>query len=120
MTLRPMNPAGDILPVSSASEMCTGPEAVGWLAYLLMKIFRGDWWEDFEEGCEILELLQRNRISSGNLSLLSSAISAYLGKTPGVLDVQDAEITLNGHQATYSCRLITSEETIPFSTELYL
>ena len=86
------------------------------MAYLLMKLFRGDWWEDQEEGCEILELLRRNRISSGNLSLLSSSISAYLGKTPGVLDVQDAEISLDGHQATYTCKLITEEEPVSFST----
>ena len=118
MTLRPMDDTGDILPVSFASKMCSGADAVGFLAFLRLKLYQGDWWEDEEEGCDILELLRRNRISSGNLSLLSSSISNYLAQTPGVLDVRDAEISLSGHVASYSCKLITGEGEIPFSSEL--
>ena len=118
MTLRPIDDTGDILPVSSASKMCSGVDAVACLAFLRLKLYQGDWWEDEEEGNEILELLRRNRISSGNLSLLSSSLSAYLANTPGVLDVRDADISLNGHQASYSCTLITGEGSRSFSAEL--
>ena len=120
MTLRPMDDTGDILPVSSASRMCSGADAVGFLAFLRLKLYQGDWWEDEEEGNEILELLRRNRISSGNLSLLSSSISNYLARTPGVLDVRDADISLNGHVASYSCQLITEDGSLPFSAEMIL
>ena len=118
MTLRPMDDTGDILPVSFASKMCSGADAVGFLAFLRLKLYQGDWWEDEEEGCDILELLRRNRISSGNLSLLSSSISNYLAQTPGVLDVRDAEISLSGHVASYSCQLITGEKAVDFSASL--
>ena len=120
MTLRPMDENGDILPVSSSSRMCSGANAVGHLAFLRLKLYQGDWWEDEEEGCGILELPRRNRISSGNLSLLSSSLSAYLAETPGVHDVQDADISLNGHLASYSCTLITGEGELPFSSELMI
>ena len=120
MTLRPMDDTGDILTVSSASRMCSGADAVGFLAFLRLKLYQGDWWEDEEEGNEILELLRRNRISSGNLSLLSSSISAYLAETPGVLDVRDAAISLSGHVASYSCQLITGEGAVSFSSELMI
>ena len=118
MTLRPMDETGDILPVSSVSRMCSGPSAAGILAFLRLKLYQGDWWEDESDGCEILELLRRNRISSGNLSLLSSSLSAYLAQTPGVLDVRDAEISISGHLASYSCKLVTGDGEAPFSAEL--
>ena len=118
MTIRPMDDTSDILPVSSATKMCSGADAVGFLAFLRLKLYQGDWWEDEEEGSEILELLRRNRISSGNLPLLSSSISNYLAQTPGVLDVRDADIAFNGHIASYSCKLITGEKTIDFSASL--
>ena len=118
MTLRPMDENGDILPVSSSSRMCSGANAVGHLAFLRLKLYQGDWWEDEEEGCELLELLRRNRISNGNLSLLSSSLSNYLAETPGVVDIQGAEISLNNHLATYTCQLITEEDPVPFSSEM--
>ena len=120
MTLRSMDENGDILPVSSSSRMCSGANAVGHLAFLRLKLYQGDWWEDEEEGCGILELLRRNRISDGNLSLLSSSLSSYLAETPGVLDVQNADISLNGHQASYTCQLITGHEAVPFSADLVI
>ena len=120
MTLRPMDENGDVLPVSSSSRMCSGPSAVGSLAFLRLKLYQGDWWEDEEEGCGILELLRRNRISSGNLSLLSSSLSSYLAQTPGAMDIRNAEITMNGHLASYSCQLITEGEAVPFSADLVI
>ena len=120
MTLRPMDENGDILQVSSSSRMCSGADAVGHLAFLRLKLYRGDWWEDEEEGFELLELLRRNRISSSNLSMLSSSLSSYLAQTPGVVDVRNAEITMNGHLASYSCQLITGDEAVPFSADLVL
>ena len=120
MILRPMDDTGDILPVSSASRMCSGADAVGHLAFLRLKLYQGEWWEDEEEGCNILELLRRNRISTGNLSLLSSSISSYLAETPGVLDIQDADISLNGHLATYSCTLMTGDGELPFSSDIMI
>ena len=120
MTLRPTDDAGDIWPVSSSSRMVSGAEAVGRLAFLRLKLFQGDWWEDEGVGTDILELLRRNRITANTLSLLSSSISSYLAETPGVLDVRDADISLNGRIASYTCTLITGEGELSFSSELMI
>ena len=43
MILRPVDASGDILPVSSSSDLLSGPEAVARLAAYKLSLLKGDW-----------------------------------------------------------------------------
>ena len=56
MIFRPVDEAGDILPVLSASDLLTGARAEAELVRNRLKLLTGEWWENPEWGNGILEL----------------------------------------------------------------
>ena len=109
MLLRPVDSAGDVLPVLSLSGLLSGPEAVARLAYDRLNLYAGDWWENTGKGCRLLEMLRVSRLTEADVSALSSYLTAYLRETPGVRSVEDVSASVSGRVFRFSCRLITSD-----------
>ena len=113
MTIRPSDSSGDILPVLSVSDLSTGPEAVVRLVGLRLRLLTGQWWENRTAGCASVELLRESRLTESDLQALSSYLSSYIAKTPGVVDVRDISISSSGRRFFYSCTVITETGTAP-------
>ena len=103
MKMRPVDASGDILPVLSAADMATGAEAVAILAADRLRLLTGDWWENPEWGCEILDLIRDSRLTEKDAQAVSTYLSAYVRETPGVLDVRDEQWEFSGSQFRWSC-----------------
>lgn len=108
MRMRPVDASGDILPVLSAADMATGAEAVAVLAGDRLRLLSGDWWENPEWGCEILELIRDSRLTEKDAQAVSTYLSAYVRETPGVLDVRDEQWEIVDSRLRWSCTVITS------------
>lgn len=109
MLLRPVDHAGDILPVSSFDDLITDAEAIARLAEARLWLFIEDWWENPGSGNPALELLRESRLTEADADLLSQELSHYILETPGVLSVSEPTVTCTDRHVNFSCRLITSE-----------
>ena len=106
MILRPVDSSGDILPVLSSYRL-SGPEAVARLACDRLNLLSGEWWENPEKGCRILELLQRSRRSEADAAALAEYLTGFLRETREVMDVADVTFSLEGRTFLYGCTLVT-------------
>ena len=102
MIFRPVDEAGDILPVLSAFDLLTGARAEAELVRNRLKLLTGEWWENPEWGNGILEMLKE---------LLANYISGYIRKTPGVLDVREVKVSVEGRRFRYFCEIVTENGT---------
>ena len=120
MLLRPVDASGDILPVISSSVLLSGPEAVALLVQDRLSLLRGEWWENPENGCFILDTLQGSRVTEADASALSSQITAYVRETPGVREVENVRFSVDGRMFSYSCEIRTEEGNaeVNYSAEL--
>ena len=107
--IRPCNAAGDILPVSSMKEMMTGAEAIGKHVLYRLKLLIGEWWEYPERGNQIFQMMQADRLSSGDSQAVASYLSSYIMETDGVMAVDEVKTEVNGREFLFSCRMITTE-----------
>ncbi len=115
MKLRPVDTSGDILPVSSAGGMVSGPWAVALLVEDRLNLLTGEWWESRGIGFSVLERLRDSRMTEMDASALASMITAYIRETPEVLNVEDVLFTVAGRQFSYSCTVRTAEGTASVS-----
>ena len=84
MIHRPVDDAGDILPVLSSSDLLRGTMAVAQLVRERLALLAGDWWENPAWGNEVLEMLQDSRLTEADHQALASYLSSYIRETPGV------------------------------------
>ena len=115
MKLRPVDASGDILPVSSAGGMVSGPWAVALLVEDRLNLLTGEWWENRGIGFFVLERLRDSRLTEADAQALSSMITAYIRETPEVVDVQDVRFNVSGRAFSYSCTVRTAEGTASVS-----
>ena len=80
MILRPVDASGDILPVSSSSDLLSGPEAVARLAAY--------------------------KLSAG---MFASRVTEFIRSVEGVFEVDDVQFQIDGRVFRYSCQLLTEE-----------
>ena len=111
MTLRPVDSSGDILPVLSSSALLRGAPAAARLVQDRLELLSGDWWENPALGNEILQMMQESRLTENDLQAVSNYLSAYIRRTPGVLEVRDAVISAEGKRVSFSCIVETGEGT---------
>ena len=107
MRMRPVDPSGDILPVLSVADLVSGAEAVAILAGDRLRLLSGDWWENPEWGCEILDLIRDSRLTEKDAQAVSTYLASYVRETPGVLDVRDEQWELSGSHFRWSCTVVT-------------
>ena len=109
MILRPVDSAGDILPVLSSQSLLSGPEAVAQLVKYRLSLLQGEWWEYPEEGFFILEQMRTGRVTEADAASLSSQITAYIRETDGVRDVENVRFSVEGRRFSWSCEVRTVE-----------
>ena len=109
MILRPVDSNGDILPVLSSASLLRGPEAVARLVKDRLELLSGDWWENPARGNGILEMLKESRLTETDTRALANYITSYIRRTPGVLEVEDVAIALEGNAFSCSCRVDTED-----------
>ena len=111
MIFRPVDEAGDILPVLSASDLLTGARAEAELVRNRLKLLTGEWWENPDWGNDILEMLKESRLTEADQQVLANYISGYIRKTPGVLDVREVKVSVEGRRFRYFCEIVTENGT---------
>ena len=120
MILRPADPSGDILPVLSASDLVSGPEAVVLLVRDRLNLHAGEWWENPAWGCGVFDMIRSGRVTGQDVAALASALSSYIAATPGVQSVEDVRADVSGRRFTYACRVLTEsgDGTVSWSASL--
>ncbi len=109
MLLRPVDAAGDILPVLSSSVLVSGSLAVTQLIRDRLNLLSGEWWENPAWGCEVFEMMRSGRVTAQDVTALSSYLCSYIAATRGVRSVEDVHTAVNGRQLTFSCRVLTED-----------
>ena len=109
MILRPVDAAGDILPVLSSRALLSGPEAVARLVEYRLSLLAGEWWENAGIGFSILEVMRTSRLTENSASALASMITSYIRETTGVQEVEDVRFSVSGRVFSYSCSVRTEE-----------
>ena len=109
MILRPVDAAGDILPVLSSRALLSGPEAVARLVEYRLNLLAGEWWENAGMGFSILEVMWTSRLTEDSASALASMITSYIRETNGVQEVEDVRFSVSGRVFSYSCSVRTEE-----------
>ena len=109
MILRPVDAAGDILPVLSSRTLLSGPEAVAQLVEYRLSLLAGEWWENAGMGFSILEVMRTSRLTEDSGSALTSMITSYIRETSGVQEVEDVRFSVSGRVFSYSCSVRTEE-----------
>ncbi len=117
MICRPLDAGGDILPVLSSSDLLTGARAVAELVRNRLWLIAGDWWENPDWGNGILEMLKESRLTEADQQVLANYISGYIRKPPGVLDVREVKVAVEGRRFRYSCEIVTADGTAQISFE---
>ena len=107
MIHRPLDEAGDILPVLSSGDLLRGTEAVVALVRERLNLLTGDWWENPTWGNEALDMLQESRLTEEESQTLASYLSSYIRETPGVRDVREISCGMEGRQVRFSCTVET-------------
>ena len=117
LSYRPVDASGDILPVRSAADLLTGVRAVAEEVRDRLQLLTGDWWENPAWGNGILEMLKESRLTEADQQVMANYLSGYIRKTPGVLDVREVKVNVEGRQFCYSCRIVTADGTAGISYE---
>ncbi len=109
MKLRPVDAAGDVLPVLSSGDMISGPEAVALLVKYRLSLLKGEWWENTNLGFGILETLRFSRLTEADAPALASSMTDYIRETPGVQEVDNLLYSVSGRRFSYECTVRTGE-----------
>ncbi len=114
MRLHNCDASGDWLPCRGLNENVSGPEAVLRLIDHRLNLLRGDWWENPEHGCPMLQLLQE-RLSEANVNTATYALATYLAETDGVISLENVRGEVQGRRYTFSADVLTGEGSFPVS-----
>ena len=110
MKYRPVDPDGDILPVTAPGELLTGPSAAAAALTDRLRLFRGDWWERPETGLDVFSLLS----SAGrpDTDAIASAVTDELLSCPDVLAVTEGAGRADGTVFRYARTVLTGEDPV--------
>ena len=101
MKSRPVDSAGDILPVITLEDLSSGLEAAAAGLRDHLNLFPGDWWENPEAGNPILDLLILGRNPAQDVKTFSACIADYLLSFPGIQSVTEISATVEGRIFSY-------------------
>ena len=101
MTARPVDSAGDILPVLSPDSLLTEAPAAASALEDHLRLFTGDWWEYPARGNPIFDLIAAGPLREKDLPALSAALTSYVLEFPAVHSVSDVHASLSGGVMTY-------------------
>ena len=109
MVHRPVDGTGDILPVLSSASLLRGVQAEAQGIRDRLGFLTGEWWENPAWGSAVVDMLKESRFTDADRQALASYISSYIRETPGVQDVRDVSVSLDGRQLFFSCTVDTSD-----------
>ena len=109
MIMRPVDDAGDILPVLASGMLLKGARAEAALTMDRLKMLSGDWWENPAWGNAIVDMLKESRFTEADQQALASYLSSYIRATPGVQEIREVTFSLEGRQFRYSCVIETED-----------
>ena len=109
MILRPVDENGDILPVLVSASLLRGTGAVARLVKDRLELLAGDWWENPAWGNAAVDMLRESRLTEADTRALANYLTSYIRQTPGVLEVEDAAISVEDRRFFFSCRVDTEE-----------
>ena len=112
MVHRPVDETGDILPVLSSASLLRGVQAEAQGIRDRLNFLTGEWWENPAWGNAIVDMLKESRFTEADRQALASYISSYIRETPGVQDVRDVSVSLDGRQLQYVCTVETAEGSV--------
>ena len=118
MKYRPMDESGDVLPVLTSADMIRGSKAEAQLVNDRLNMLSGEWWENLVWGNASLEMLKDTRFTDADQRAMFSYLISYIRETPGVLDVRDADYSIEGRQFRFSCTIETEDGTASTQYEL--
>lgn len=107
MLYRPVDSSGDMMPVTSKSQMLNGVDAVLAAVGSRLRLLRGEWWERPDLGFRVPEFLFNGTRLPAGPEMLAGYISAYIGETENVSAVVDVSAELRNRTLTYRCRIET-------------
>ena len=116
MLLHNRDASGDWLPVTTPADVLRGSEAVDRLVEDRLTLFQNEWWENPAIGNPALVLFRTLRPTESTLTQLTNAISAYITETPGILSVEDIQVSVENRRIHFSCRVTTAEGAVSVST----
>ena len=115
MVIRPVDENGDILPVSGTGDLLHGVRADSLLVSDRLNLLSGEWWENVNWGNAIVDMLKETRYTDADRQTLAGYIVSYIRETPGVIDVRDTELSMEGRQFRFSCTVETENGTAEVS-----
>ena len=107
MLCRPVDTSGDILPVTSSSDLLSGISAAVVSLRDYLRLFQGEWWENPARGNPAYTLLSTSRLTAGDTDTVTALLTDYLLSHPAVQAVSDAQVTVSGTSMTYSAAVTT-------------
>lgn len=102
MTCRPVDSAGDILPVLSPASLLSGAPAAAAALSDHLRLFSRDWWEYPLRGNPVFDLLAAGPLRDGDLPALSACATSYVLEFPAVRSVSDVHVSRSGSVMTYT------------------
>ena len=116
MILHACDEKGDWRPVRVRTEVLSGKGAIARLIENRLRWLKGEWWENPEQGLDVLEVFREERVSEMALNRIINDITKYISETPGVVSVENVVGRLEGKEILYECRALTEEGSIDVST----
>lgn len=84
-------------------EFYTGVEAVAQAVKTRLRLLKGEWWENTEDGTPLFEEVEgRFLMSVGDISQVDLVFAERITGTQGVAEILSFESELNPHTRTYS------------------
>ena len=102
MTARPIDSAGDILPVLSPASLLSGAPAVASALRDHLRVFTGDWWEYPDRGNPVFDLIAAGPMGEKDLPALAACVTSYVMEFPAVRAVSDVRASLADGVMMYS------------------
>ncbi|WP_034437994.1 hypothetical protein [Clostridium ihumii] len=84
-----------------------GKYAVAQAVETRLKLLKGEWWENTEEGLPLFQRILGTSGALNNLIIIDSLIKERIIKTPGVLAIKNFESTFENRKYSFYCNIET-------------
>lgn len=102
MKYRRLDSNGDYVFGSGKNSFLEGIEAVSQAVMTRLKLLKGEWWEDLNDGLPLWQEILGNSGSNQHLSYVDNLITDRVSNTPGVTQILNYEGLWNSSTRNYS------------------
>lgn len=103
MRYRALDENGDMTFGANKNNFLTGIEAVIQAIKTRLKLLKGEWWENTDEGFPLFQEI----LGSQDEQKVKKLITERIQQTEGVLSVTNIEINFNARKLNFSCTVST-------------